>query len=218
MAADTAPPSKTHTLLIVEDDPVTREKMTAYFETEGYLIISAESAAETETLIERHDIDLVLLDINLPDGDGLSLARDIRARSNTGIIFVTGRNDDIDRIVGLEIGADDYVTKPYNPRELLARVKGLLRRTSTNPVSTGDSREFNGWHFNLLRRTLTTREGKIIELTRAEFELLDVFTRYPGTTLSRERLMHTVTHRSWNPGDRTIDVLIRRLRQKLEVD
>jgi len=206
------------TLLIVEDDRVTREKMTAYFETEGYTVIVSGTALEAKQLIEQSSIDLALVDINLPDGDGLALARDIRSKSNMGIIFVSGRDDDIDRIVGLEIGGDDYVTKPFNPRELLARVKGLLRRTENITRSAVEVREFSGWKFDLLRRTLTTPDQGIVELTRAELELLELFTRNPGATLSRERLMHSITHRFWNPGDRTVDVLIRRLRQKIELD
>ena len=210
--------NSSRTILIVEDDEVTREKMAAYFETEGYTVLISGTALESKQLIEQSNIDLALVDINLPDGDGLELARDIRSKSNMGIIFVTGRNDDIDRIVGLEIGADDYVTKPFNSRELLARVKGLLRRAESATRSTVEVREFSGWTFDLLRRTLTTPDQGIVELTRAELELVDLFTRNPGATLSRERLMHTVTHRFWNPGDRTIDVLIRRLRKKIEID
>jgi len=212
-------PTTTPTLLVVEDDEVSREKMLAYFESEGYLVVTAESASVARRQLKQNDVNLVLLDINLPDGDGLSLAREIRQHSRVGIIFVSGRDDDIDRIVGLEIGADDYVTKPYNPRELLARVRGLLRRTDAAiDVSTVGVRQFEGWHLDPLRRTLTGGDCMPVELTRAEIELLELFTRLPGETLSRERLMAAVTHRSWHPGDRTIDVLIRRLRRKLESD
>jgi len=205
-------------ILIVEDDQVTREKMQAYFETEGYIVSTAATAEESRHILENHQVDIALLDINLPDGDGLSLARNIRARSDIGIIFVSGRDDDVDRIIGLEIGADDYVTKPFNPRELLARVKGLLRRTDQTQQQNGDIRKFSIWRFDTLRRTLQGDGGNLVDMTRAELELLELFTRYPGMTLSRERLMSRVTHRSWSPGDRTIDVLIRRLRQKLESD
>ena len=192
--------------------------MLAYFQSEGYTVVTATTATDARRQLEQQEIDLVLLDINLPDGDGLTLAREIRQRSQIGIIFVSGRDDDIDRIVGLEIGADDYVTKPYNPRELLARVRGLLRRSESRAASSLITRQFEGWHLDTLRRTLNQHDGAPVELTRAELEILELFTRHPGETLSRERLMATVTHRSWHPGDRTVDVLIRRLRRKLETD
>ena len=206
------------TLLIVEDDLVTREKMSAYFEAEGYRVLSAETALAARRKLEQNNVQLALLDINLPDDDGLALAREMRAASNIGIIFVSGRDQEIDRIVGLEIGADDYVTKPFNFRELLARVKSLIRRTETNRVQTGNVRAFSGWQLNTIRRTLQHPSGKLLDVTRAELELLDIFTRQPGATLSREQLTRSVSHRAWNPGDRTIDVLIRRLRQKIERD
>jgi two-component system torCAD operon response regulator TorR len=136
-----------------------------------------------------------------------------------GIVLVTGKTDDIDRIVGLEIGADDYVTKPFNPRELLARVTNLLRRIhnhSEAPVQHKSIYHFDGLLLDASRRHLLDRDQQEIKLTRAEFELLLVFMTHPGQVLNRDRLLSQVTHRSWDPNDRTIDVLIMRLRRKLE--
>ncbi|NKB76590.1 MAG: response regulator [Gammaproteobacteria bacterium] len=206
-------------LLIVEDDELTQSKMKSYFETEGYCVTTAGNAHQMRKYLQTREVDLVLLDIDLPDDDGLSIARDLRSNSNIGIILVTGKDSDVDRIIGLEIGADDYVTKPFNARELLARVRGLLRRTEAQAAPAVDhKRSFAGWGLNPLRRTLTSPNGEEMEMTRAELDLITTFTNHPGQTLSRERLMNCITHRSWNPNDRTIDVLIRRVRQKMETD
>ncbi len=206
-------------ILIVEDEPVTRTRLAGYFEAEGYRVSEAENGADMRRIIADDVVDLLLLDINLPGEDGLLLAREQRSRSDMGIILVTGRTDEIDRIVGLEIGADDYVTKPFNPRELLARVKNLLRRTSAIPQKDETTvKQFADWTFDLSKRCLTTPSGARVKLTRAEYELLAAFVSHPGEVLSRERLSTQLTHRSWEPQDRTIDVLVRRLRRKIEVD
>ena len=208
--------NQTISLLIVEDDELTLSKMKAYFEAEGYRVLTASNGHNMRKQLTSRSVDLVLLDINLPDDDGLSIARELRSNSNMGIILVTGRDSDVDRIIGLEIGADDYVTKPFNFRELLARVRGLLRRSEPHTVPNDSYKVFAGWKLNPLRRTLTSPAGQETEMTRAELDLIHAFTDHPGQTLSRERLMNFITHRSWNPNDRTVDVLIRRLRQKME--
>ncbi len=207
-------------IIVVEDEPVTRAKLAGYFENEGYRVSEAESGEEMLAIMEQDNADLVLLDINLPGDDGLFLTRWLRGQSDIGIILVTGRSDEVDRIVGLEMGADDYVTKPFNYRELLARVKNLLRRTTAKrDVQTGGTvKHFSGWSFDLKTRRLTSSKGERIELTRAEFELLAAFVKHPGIVMSRDRLLDNVSHRKWDPNDRTIDVLVRRLRQKLECD
>ena len=206
-------------LLIVEDDQITLIKMKAYFESEGYQVYAASTAQQMRKYLDSQQLALVLLDINLPDDDGLSIARELRSNSNIGIILVSGRDSEIDRIVGLEIGADDYVTKPFSPRELLARVKGLLRRAQSSATSAKDHRKwFAGWQLDELKRTLISPQGEELTMTRAELDLMTVFTDHPGETLSRERLMNCITHRSWNPNDRTIDVLIRRIRKKIETN
>ena len=208
-------------VLIVEDDAVARTKLAGYLETAGHRVSEAVDGRGLRQVMVSDPVDLVLLDINLPGEDGLDLTRFIRANSDVGIILVTGRTDAVDRIVGLEIGADDYVTKPFNPRELLARVKTLLRRTTARAQPASEARTswtFSGWRFDPRSRRLVSAAGDKVALTRAEFELLNALIAHPGTVLTRERLLGCITHRSWDPGDRTVDVLVRRLRQKLEVD
>ena len=215
------PASASTHVLIVEDDEVARTKLAGYLETAGHRVSEAIDGLELRRIMASDPVDLVLLDINLPGEDGLDLTRFIRASYDVGVILVTGRTDDVDRIVGLEIGADDYVTKPFNPRELLARVKTLLRRTTAHGPSVSESkgfRTFSGWRFDIGSRRLVSPEGDRVALTRAEFELLNAMIAHPGTVLTRERLLGCITHRSWEPGDRTVDVLVRRLRRKLEVD
>lgn len=208
------------TLLTVDDDPVTCTKVKAYFEREGYAVHVAANGDDMWERLGQHKIDAVLLDVGLPGRDGLELARELRARdASIGLILVSGRNDDIDKIVGLESGADDYVTKPFNARELLARVKIVLRRQRPGPapLCSGELR-FGSWILDVARRRLTDVDGHQQLLTRGEFDLLASLARQPGVSFDRERLMQTVFHRSWDPGDRTIDVLIARLREKLEAD
>ena len=205
-------------VLIVEDDEVARTKLAGYLETAGHRVSEAVDGRGLRQVMASDPVDLVLLDINLPGEDGLDLTRFIRASHDVGIILVTGRTDDVDRIVGLEIGADDYVTKPFNPRELLARVKTLLRRTTARTPSASETKTFSSWQFDARSRRLVSPEGDKVELTRAEFELLNALVSHPGIVLTRERLLGCITHRSWDPGDRTVDVLVRRLRRKLEVD
>ena len=205
-------------VLIVEDDDVARTKLAGYLETAGHRVSEAVDGQGLRQVLVHDPVDLVLLDINLPGEDGLDLTRFIRARYDVGIILVTGRTDDVDRIVGLEIGADDYVTKPFNPRELLARVKTLLRRTKAYAPPASEMRAFAGWRFDTRSRRLVSPGGEKVPLTRAEFELLHALVTRPGTVLTRERLLGSIAHRSWDPGDRTVDVLVRRLRQKLEIN
>jgi two-component system torCAD operon response regulator TorR len=210
----------THHVLIVEDDTVTRARMAAYFESEDYRVSQSEDGADALRLISESTIDVILLDINLPGKDGLQLARELSEKSDVGIILVSTRTDEIDRIVGLEIGADDYVTKPFNPRELLARVKNLIRRKQSdqNRHQKQRSKSFSGWSLDLSRRCLSSSKQDNLRLTRGEFELLVTFLEYPGKTLHREWLMEKVTHRVWSPNERTIDVLVLRLRNKIEAD
>lgn len=216
-----------HRILVVEDEAVTRSKLCGYFENAGYSVHEASDGARMRTVLATEDIDLVMLDINLPDEDGLSLTRELRSHSDIGIILVTGRTDTIDRIVGLEMGADDYVTKPFELRELLVRVRNLLWRVSlTEQARTGppeedsgkdDATRFGPWCFDIPRRRLS-RDNKPVKLTKAEYEVLVAFIAYPNRILSRERLLNLISHRVDSPSDRTIDVLVRRLRNKMETD
>jgi len=205
------------TLVVVDDDLVTQARLSAYFTQEGYRVLLAGDGEVFWQTLAAHPVDLVLLDINLPGQDGLSLARDLRARNaSIGIILVTSRNDDIDKIVGLEVGADDYVTKPFNPRELLARVKSLLRRSGENRIERDEALGFASWTLNLPKRRLCDDNGRELALTRGEFEVLALLVRYPGEVMSRDRLSRAVSGRDWDPQDRTIDVLVRRLRAKID--
>ena len=205
------------TLLIVDDDLVTQARLSAYFGQEGYRTLTAGDGEALWRRLSDDRVDLVLLDINLPGKDGLSLARDLRARDPAiGIILVTSRSDDIDKVVGLEVGADDYVTKPFNPRELLARVKTLLRRTLEQRFRTEDVYCFAGWRLNLPKRRLLDEQGREVPLTRGEFELLSLLVRHAGESISRDRLSLAVSGKEWDPNDRSVDVLVRRLRAKID--
>jgi two-component system torCAD operon response regulator TorR len=207
-------------IVIVEDDPVTRTKLAAYFTAEGYRVSEAEDGAAMHDILAKRPADILMIDINLPGEDGLRLTREQRARSEIGIILVTGRTDTVDRIVGLEMGADDYVTKPFDQRELLARVRNLLRRVrhARPEGETRSLRRFLGWTLDLSNRTLQDRQGDFVELTRSEFKALAILSGGPGQILSRDRILHEIAHRDWDPSDRTVDVVIRRLRRKLEED
>ncbi|MBP2316873.1 two-component system response regulator TorR [Azospirillum soli] len=214
------PPGHPVRLLVVEDEAVSREKLAGYLAAEGFNVLTAEDGNTMRKLMRDYAVDLVLLDINLPGESGLTLARELRATSDIGIILVTGRTDEVDRIVGLEIGADDYVTKPYNTRELLVRVRNLLRRTAgmARPAAEASVFRFEGWSFAPERRRLEAPNGELIKLTRAEYELLSALVSRPGVVLSRDHLMDQINHRIWAPNDRSIDVLVGRLRRKLEPD
>lgn len=207
------------TLLIVDDDLVTQARLSAYFAQEGYRTLTADDGEWLWQRVAGERVDVVLLDINLPGRDGLSLARDLRARDPAiGIILVTSRSDDVDKVVGLEVGADDYVTKPFNPRELLARVKSLLRRTLDKRPQADEAFCFAGWTLNLPKRRLLDADGREVALTRGEFEVLSLLVRHAGESISRDRLSLAVSGREWDPNDRTVDVLIRRLRTKIDLE
>ncbi|MBY5993930.1 two-component system response regulator TorR [Ferrimonas balearica] len=207
-------------ILVVEDDSVTQLRHQGYFQQAGYEVTAVSNGAQMRSAMAQRSFDLVLLDVNLPDEDGLQLTRELRSQSSVGIILVTGRSDAVDKIVGLEMGADDYVTKPVEMRELLVRVKNLLwrigqaqRPAPTEQVAT--SLQFAGWHLTPASRQLR-RGDQEVRLTTAEFELLSAFVRYPQQVLPRERLLSLLSHRVEAPDDRTIDVLVRRLRGKME--
>jgi two-component system torCAD operon response regulator TorR len=213
-------PSSPHHIVIVEDDEVTRRKLAGYFTAMGYRVSEAADAPAMREVLRSDPADLLMIDINLPGEDGLELTRKLRERSEVGIILVTGRTDTVDRIVGLELGADDYVTKPFDQRELLARVKNLLRRSSRARSDMVPERAvmFEGWTFDPAHRTLKAGDGGFVELTRAEFKLLALLAGHPGQVMSRDRILHEIANRDWDPADRTVDVVVRRLRQKLGDD
>ncbi|MCE1117700.1 MULTISPECIES: response regulator [Pseudomonas] len=214
----------TSRVLIVDDDPLIRDLLQAYLSQEGYTVHCAATAEQAEALLAEQPVELVMLDIRLPGKDGLTLTRELRVRSEVGIILITGRNDDIDRIVGLECGADDYVSKPLNPRELVSRAKNLIRRVrhaqGTRPATQASAalKQFGEWALDCDRRRLIDAQGGETLLTHGEFQLLSVFLRNSGHTLSRDQLMDQIRNREWVPNDRSIDVLVGRLRRKLHDD
>ncbi len=211
-------------ILVVDDEPVTRQCLTSYFETEGYQVFEAETAEQAETVLSDQTIDVVLLDIRLPGKDGLTLTRELRVHTEVGIILVTGRQDEVDRIIGLECGADEYVTKPFNPREILARTKNLIRRvrhcTEAKPTDAlpNSFKTFERWKLNLDRRQLVDDQQQTTQLTEGEFQLLNTLMNHAGQIMSREQILEQIRNREWVPSDRTVDVLIGRLRRKLGDD
>lgn len=203
-------------ILIVEDEPVTRAQLSAHFCEEGYRVSAAENGDDLAARVIGSDIILVLLDIRLPGCDGLALTRMLRAQSDVGIILVTSRQDRIDRIVGLESGADDYVTKPFDARELITRARNLIRRVqSQQSRNNGGVRRFDGFALDQNRRELTTPDGERRPLSAGEFQLLLAFLESPGQVQSRDQLMNRIRNREWLPDDRYIDVLVGQLRKKL---
>ncbi|MBF0371641.1 MAG: two-component system response regulator TorR [Magnetococcales bacterium] len=208
-------------ILVVEDEAVTRSMLVGYFQKAGFQVSEAENGHGLWKILHRGDVDLVLLDINLPGEDGLSLTRRLRTKSDIAIILVTARAEDVDRIVGLELGADDYVTKPFNERELLVRVKNLLRRTlaaRSKDQKLKKRYQFKGWHLDVDQRRLTSPEGELVRLTNGEFLLLTAMVSRPGRVMTRDQLLNAVSSREWMPTDRTIDVMINRLRRKLDTN
>ena len=211
-------------VLVLEDEPATRALLASLLEAEGYRVTPAELGAQALDLVAHYNFDLILLDLNLPDEDGLFIARELRAKSDVGIIILTSRKEDIDRVIGLEMGADDYVTKPFFPRELIARVKNLLRRLAPSRGTRREAgagrevRRFDGWVMDLAKRSLANAQGREISLTRAEFDLLTALVNSAGRVLSRDQLLDAIGSQFWTPVDRTIDVLVSRLRRKMEID
>lgn len=209
---------RTRHIVIIEDEPVTRGALTAYLESFGYRITECASAEAAEDILSQNLADLLIVDINLVGKDGLEITREQRAKSEIGIILLSGRTDDVDRIVGLELGADDYVCKPFNRRELAARVKNLLRRTAAMRQLHRRIVRFEEFSFDISARQLSDGDGCQVPLTRAEFELLRALVGNPGIVMDRDRLLANITHRMDGTNLRTVDVLIRRLRRKLGDD
>ena len=206
-------------ILFVEDDRDIRMLLADFLAREGFAVEVAEDGAAVDRVLARTRPDLVILDLMLPGEDGLSICRRLRARGAVPIIMLTAKNDDVDRIVGLELGADDYLGKPFNPRELLARIRAILRRVErTAPAAAPQRRRsFAGFVVDLDARSVDTKDGKRVPLTSAEFDLLACFIERPRRVLTRDQLLDWTRGRSADPFDRTIDVTVSRLRKKLEV-
>ncbi|PZO12201.1 MAG: DNA-binding response regulator [Burkholderiales bacterium] len=210
-------------ILVVDDDPDVRELVVEYLEKNDLRVSAASSGREMFELFDQESIDLVLLDLKLPGEDGMQLARSLRERATVPIVLLTGRSEEADRVMGLELGADDYVTKPFSPRELLARVRAVLRRyqvQATLPERDGTRRafRFSGWELNLRTRRLRAPDGRSVELSNGEFSLLNALCRAPQRVLSRDQLLSMSRLHEAEVHDRTIDVQIRRLRLKIEAD
>lgn len=210
---------KNNHVLLVEDDELTSNLLKAYLEKEGFSASSASDGQEMMALLDRDSFDLVFLDLNLPDEDGLSLARRLRTRSPVPLIVLTSRRSQEDRIAALEIGADDYVTKPFDPLELILRARNLLNRNGApSDAAEGNPRTFAGWVLDLNARTLAERTGAVVPLTRTEFNLLAAMVAAPRRVLSRSHLLDAIARGSDSPSDRTVDVTVSRLRRKIETD
>lgn len=213
-------------ILVVEDDPDMREIVCTSLSHDGFRVLEAGDAAEMRSVLAQSDIDLVILDLILPGESGFDLARELRKNSDIPMIMVTGRGDVIDKVVGLELGADDYITKPFFPRELVARVRTVLRRTRPklrgmplNSVKTSPQTiRFGSWILDLSGQRLMKSTGESVMLTTYEFQVLSVLAQRPGKVLSRDQIMDLVAEREWNPFDRSIDVLIGKVRKKLGDD
>lgn len=218
MRTGSEPTSHLTHIVIVDDEPLMRTLIRAHLEIEFPLISEAGSCAELERILASQPVDLVLIDIMLPDKDGFSLTRDLRSRSDIGIIIISKKNDDYDRILGLEIGADDYLSKPFLPRELVARVKTVLRRIHRidDSIDMSSVLRFDNWMFDLNARTLTDATGDSSRLTSAEFLILSRLIQKPGRIVAREAVLSALTTNSVQSSERSIDVLVSRLRRKLK--
>jgi two-component system, OmpR family, response regulator len=208
-------------ILVVDDDPEIRQLLRKALEREGFGVSEADNAATAKARLDRGGISLITLDLALGADDGLTLARTIRASSDIPIIMVTGKGDAIDRVVGLELGADDYVSKPFNLREVVARVRAVLRRhepvkRQTEKAVQHERFMFRGWTLDVTSRDLMDGQGGRCELTTGEFNLLELFLRRPQRVLTRDEIMDLLKGHDWSPVDRSIDALIVRLRKKIE--
>lgn len=206
-------------ILIVDDARDIREPLGQYLRKQGYRTQLAAQAVEARRILDEAAIDLVVLDIMMPGEDGLSLCRWLVAQGGPPVILLTAMADETDRIIGLEMGADDYLVKPFNPRELLARIRAVLRRVPpATPIILTNKRSFSGWIHNPATRDLKHQDGRCLELTSAENKLLQVFLDHPHTVLSRSRLLDLTAGRDAKAYDRAIDNQISRLRRKIELD
>lgn len=213
--------TQTDHILIVDDDPEIRELLATYLGKNGYRVSMAGDGQRMWQSLEHNRIDLVVLDIMLPGDDGLTLCRRLRGVSNIPIIMLTARGEEMDRVLGLEMGADDYLAKPFNPRELQARIKALLWRARNLVESrpeNGEQFHFSGWILDTSARHLVAEDGVIVSLSGAEYRLLRIFLDHPQRVLSRDRLMGLLEGRDWTPDERTIDIQISRLRKRLRED
>lgn len=208
-------------IVVVDDEEDVREMVQDYLVDHGLLVTQVDGGASLRQLMAERPVHLVLLDINMPGEDGLTIARSLKARGDIGIIMLTANGDTIDRVVGLELGADDYIAKPFDLRELLARVRAVLRRVAAPgqaPATMGNEVRFGEHVLNLDSRRLYAADGCAVEITAMEYDMLRVFAQNPGRVLSRDRILDLAHARDMEPFDRSVDTRIVRLRQKIERD
>ncbi|HWY62421.1 MAG TPA: response regulator transcription factor [Rhizomicrobium sp.] len=210
-------------LVVVEDDPDIRLLLERCLKADGYHVISLPAAAGLDEVLSSNDVALVIVDVGLPDADGLTVTRRIRQNHDLGIIIVSGRGDLTDRVVGLEVGADDYITKPFEPREVLARVRSVLRRGERTPCALPTDKphrkySFNGCIIDMTSQTLTDGEGQMVALTSGEYKLLETFVTHANRVLTRDQLLDYICANDAPAFDRSIDVRIGRLRKKINDD
>ncbi len=208
-------------LLVVDDDPTVREAVSAYLIAAGFQVTVSSTGGGISSLVARHDIDLVVLDLGLPDIDGLTVVPGLKEKFDIGVVVLSGRHETTERVIGLEVGADDYLGKPYEPRELLARVRSVLRRRDRNRENVTDTQSvysFEGWKLNPSKLEFSSPEGEIIKLSSLEFGLLQAFVENPNRVLSRFELLELTHGRDMPAFERSIDVQVTRLRKKLDAN
>jgi len=204
-------------ILIVEDEDVTRFNLRNLFEAEGYQVSEATDGESMDSQLQKNTINLVIMDINLPGKNGLLLARELTSNNELGLIFLTGRDSDIDKILGLEIGADDYLTKPFNPRELTIRARNILNRIGQTKNEVEKSViTFNQWSLDGNSRKMTAPDGQVLAIPRGEYRALRLLIENTGQIVTRQQLIKEMTGRDLRSNDRTVDVTIRRLRKHFE--
>ena len=212
-------PNSQPRILIVDDDADIRNLLAEYLGEQGWHISTAEDGPSMQRVLDEKNIGLVVLDLTLPGADGLTLCRQLRAHSTIPVIMLTARSSPLDRILGLEMGADDYLCKPFEPRELLARIRNVLRRSETNSSDNHSRRiSFSGWMLDLSAHQLQRADGVVVVLSSNEFKLLKALLEHPNRVLSRDQLLNLTQGRDTDPLDRSIDLAISRLRQKLGDD
>jgi DNA-binding response OmpR family regulator len=219
--------SESQHILVVDDDPGIRQLLRDCLEMDGFRVSEAADSTAMAALLAGESVDLITLDLMLGGENGLAVAARIRAGHDIPIVMITGKGDMIDRVVGLEIGADDYISKPFHPREVVARVRAVLRRKAPRTAAPAPSKApgaaaerllFDGWSLDIGRRELLRRDGTGVALTTAEFNLMEAFARRPQRVMSRDAIMDLLKGHDWTPYDRSIDALVSRLRKKIEAD
>jgi two-component system OmpR family response regulator len=216
--AVSAAPSTATNILVVDDDVQILELVARFLRSNGFFVQTARDGREMQSVLAERGADLIVLDLMLPGTTGLELCRELRKTSSVPVVMLTAKGEEIDRIIGLEVGADDYLPKPFNPRELLARVNAVLRRTAPSQLQPGRRPRalgFAGWKLDILKRELTNPAGIVVDLSTGEYDLLITFLEAPQRVLSRDYLLDAARNRTLEPFDRAIDVQVSRLRRKI---